>query len=210
MNLKIIFSNNHFIAVAKPALTLSVPSRMGQNDERFCVGTELQKQLGKQVYPVHRLDFEVSGLLLFALDAKAHRQACLWFEHDLIHKKYQAISEGVAPKWQKESWHSKLLKGMKRAYEAPHGKDSQTEVEFLFEKNGLLHWDLAPVTGRSHQLRFEMFKHQFPICGDELYGSKQTFERGIALCSYLLDFSDCPESLTFQLPPKILLDSKLF
>lgn len=208
---KIVFQNDYFVAVDKSAGVLSVPSRLGEKEERACVGTLLQKDLGRQIYPCHRLDFEVSGLLLFALDKEAHRVASRWFEQGEIQKKYEAWTTGVAPTFSKEVWHSKLLRGKKRAYEAPHGKESITNVKYLgTNTQGFLRFELEPVTGRSHQLRFELYKHAFPIVGDELYGSTQAFQEGIALRSFAIDFSRCPERERFQLPLTLSIEGITF
>ena len=204
---KIVFQNDYFIAVDKAAETLSVPSRLGDKEERGCVGIELQKNISRQIFPCHRLDFEVSGLLLFALDKEAHRFASRWFEQGEIQKKYEAWTTGEEPSFSNEVWHSKLLRGKKRAYEAPHGKESITNVAYLGKTSqGFLRFELEPVTGRSHQLRFELYKHAFPILGDELYGSTQKFSHGIALRSFAIDFSACPERERFKLPAQLLVE----
>ncbi|MBS1983183.1 MAG: RNA pseudouridine synthase, partial [Bdellovibrionales bacterium] len=72
--MKIVFENPHFLAADKAPGWLSVPSRLGADDARPCVGRELEKTHGR-VWPVHRLDLEVSGLILFARNAEAHRAA---------------------------------------------------------------------------------------------------------------------------------------
>jgi 23S rRNA-/tRNA-specific pseudouridylate synthase len=45
-----------------------------------------------------------------------------------------------------------------------------------------LFWSLSPLTGRSHPLRYEMFRHGCPLLGDELYGSEEQRKNEIALC----------------------------
>lgn len=208
---KIIFQNESFVVVDKAAGVLSVPSRLGEKEERSCVGTLLQNELGQQIYPCHRLDFEVSGLLLFALNKEAHRIASRWFEQGEIQKKYEAWCSGISPTFTTAVWLSKLLRGKKRAYETPHGKESITNVKYLgLNGQGVLRFELEPVTGRSHQLRFEMFKHQFPILGDELYGGKPSVRQGIALRSFSIDFSRCPERERFKLPMQILVEGISF
>ena len=211
----IIFENKDFIVLNKPSGVLSVPSRMGQDDPRPCLGIDLQKAKGLQIFPVHRLDFEVSGLTLFATNPKAHTQANSWFEHKLVTKVYQALTEGSAqPEYEpfkKTLWKSKLLRGKKRAYESPAGKIALTEALFLgLLKNDMsLKWELYPLTGRPHQLRSELSKRGFPILGDELYGSKKPFEpKAIALRATQLHFPKDAEE-NFKLP-KVLQIKPLF
>ena len=208
---KIIFQNDFFIIIDKPVGVLSVPSRLGEKDERPCAGLLLQSDLNKQIYPCHRLDFEVSGLLMFALEKDAHRVASRWFEQGEIQKKYEAWTTGFAPSFTSDIWNSKLLRGKKRAYEAPHGKESITNVKFLgTTEKGHLRFELEPVTGRSHQLRYELFKHEFPILGDTLYGSPYQVKEGIALRSFEIDFSKCPERELLKLPLKVSVEGITF
>lgn len=207
--LPIIFQNKHFIAVDKPSGCLSVPSRMGTADERPVLGLLLEAQLGQRLWPVHRLDFEVSGLILYALNAPAHRAANAWFEHHKVQKTYAALSPvPTSPEeFCKETlWKSILFKGKKRTFEAPHGKPAETLATLVKilsdEAQQTALWHLKPLTGRSHQLRFELAKRSCPIIGDKLYGSDRVFTSSdaIALRSFKLDFTQCAEASKFDLP----------
>lgn len=195
--MKILFQNQHFVILDKPANMLSVPGRFA-DDERPVVGSLLQQQLQTQVFPVHRLDFEVSGILLFALSAAAHSAANQWFEKKTVKKIYQALSAGTEPSEKKMQWKSKLLRGKKRTFESPAGKSALTLATFQKKTSQGLFWYLEPVTGRSHQLRYEMAKHLFPIHGDTLYGSQQTWPQGIALRACQIEFP--PEAMKWDLP----------
>lgn len=176
--MKVLFQNEYFVVVDKPAGMLSVPGRFPEKDLRPVVGLILQKELSMKVYPVHRLDYEVSGLLLFAKTSEAHRSANRWFEKKLIHKIYKALTtRSEQSKLNLTTsdffeWNSKILRGKKRAYESPVGQVAKTRARFLGLENNYFHWELEPVTGRSHQLRYELSKQGFPILGDRLYGSE--------------------------------------
>jgi tRNA pseudouridine32 synthase/23S rRNA pseudouridine746 synthase len=201
--MKIIFQNENFIVIDKPAEVLSVPARF-KEDDRPVAGLLLQEELGQQVFPVHRLDFEVSGILVFALAAQAHTVANKWFENKQIQKIYQAYTEGEPPSKNQFEWKSILLRGKKRAFESPHGKNSLTKAEFLKSDSKGLAWNLEPVTGRSHQLRYECAKHGFPILGDKLYGSQKPWtDVGIALRASSIFFPG--EAVKFGLPESIVL-----
>lgn len=211
MNYKTIFENEHLVIVDKPAMVLSVPSRMGADDARPCLGTYLQELLKIQIFPVHRLDFEVSGLVIFAKTAQAHREMNLWFENKLVQKTYVALSEGKIDGLvinQMMEWKALVLRGKKRAYESPHGKPSLTHAYFLGMSGHYLKWKLEPITGRSHQLRFDLFRHGFPIVGDELYGAISRFNlSGIALRSLKINFSGTKNFTQFGLPSIITTTS---
>ena len=190
-----VFDNPHFVAIDKPAGMLTVPSRLGVDDPRPCAGRELERELGLRLWPVHRLDLEVSGLVLFAKDPEAHRAASAWFEGRDVHKRYQALTErgAGAPPAGEVTWRSRLLRGKKRAYESPHGKSAETRARCLGRQGDWLSWELEPLTGRPHQLRVHLAAHGFVIAGDELYGATHPFAGGgIGLRAVSLELSACP------------------
>lgn len=217
--ISIVFQNQHFVICDKPGGVLTTPSRHAENDGRSCLGTALQTSLGQQIYPVHRLDFEVSGLVLFAKTAEAHREANAWFEKKLVRKTYHAWTssqsfahippqvpgprEGftVTP-GQSFAWESRQLRGKRRAYLSPEGKACRTEARFLkINEEQFLEWDLSPVTGRPHQLRLDMSRHGFPIVGDALYGSTVEWKpHTLALRAYKIDFVSIPVAQRAGLP----------
>lgn len=205
--MRLVFRNEHFAAVDKPAGWLSVPGRFGTADPRSCAGLELQTRLGQRVWPVHRLDAEVSGLLLFALSADAHRAAGAWFEGRAVSKRYEARTEGeagVLRPGRTFEWRSRLLRGKKRSYETPRGREAITVAEFWGAAGSWLAWRLEPLTGRPHQLRVHLAAHGFPIAGDALYGAARPWPPGgIGLRSTALDLSRCPGASGFGLPLRL-------
>lgn len=203
-----VFDNEHFIVVDKKAMILSVPGRQGEDDDRPVLGRILEKDLGATLYPVHRLDFEVQGLIMFAKNPAAHKAGNAWFEKKEVFKTYTAktfpLPEAAAENLTIGTpyiWKAKLLRGKKRAYISPHGKDSETHAKIIKVENGIFHWEMNPVTGRSHQLRFELFRHGHPILGDTLYSSDTPFsEAGIALRAFKIDFRQTKNFKIFSLP----------
>lgn len=213
---RLVHDSADFVAVDKPANWLSVPSRYEDRDPRPILGRELEQLLDARLFPIHRLDLEVSGLVLFAKNADAQKRANRWFEKRLVHKTYQGLSlardfshwpenlrradEGIETGVEMK-WRCRLLRGKRRSYEHAKGDDSQTLA--LCEgpaADGKWRWRLSPLTGRSHQLRFEMSRHGFPLLGDGLYGSRETFADGIALRAVELDLGDVPPEERGALP----------
>jgi tRNA pseudouridine32 synthase/23S rRNA pseudouridine746 synthase len=131
-----------WICVWKNANTLSVPSRQRIKDARLCVGLELQNLLQQQIYPVHRIDFEVSGLLLFAKTPLAQRHLNKAFEDQQVTKSYRALRlsqeqalpaplvEGAEKYFSENSigdqkeWRCLLAEGKRRSFPAAHGKEA--------------------------------------------------------------------------------------
>lgn len=228
MTIQTLFENTDFVVVLKPAGTLTVPDRGVTGQERRVLGRELQTERGAQIFPVHRLDFVAEGLVLFAKTPVAHTQANLWFESRAIHKTYRAWTQAQSfahipaevsnPRHpitlhagQRFEWRCRIKRGKRRAFESPHGDPAITLATFLGKhpQRGVLQWDLEPVTGRPHQLRFELSRHGFPIIGDALYGSTVTTEPDrIALRAWRLDFSAIPLAERFGLPDHIQIDAE--
>ncbi|MGE3757267.1 MAG: RluA family pseudouridine synthase [Pseudobdellovibrionaceae bacterium] len=211
----VLFENENFIAVDKKSGVLSVPSRMGKQDPRPVLGLELQEDLKKQIYPVHRLDFEVSGIVIFALNSSAHKWANTAFESRQVHKTYHALSEKKSAQEfsafkNSQNWQSLLVRGKKRAFEAPYGQEALTVAKILGENEKSWLWQLNPLTGRSHQLRVEMAKQGFPILGDTLYGSKIAYDlSSIALRAVVVDFKQLTDFKKWSLPEHLETSSFL-
>jgi tRNA pseudouridine32 synthase / 23S rRNA pseudouridine746 synthase len=225
--LKTIFENEHFIIVDKPSGWLSVDSR-DPRDERPCAGRIIEKDMAAKgtekarIWPCHRLDAEVSGILIFAKSSEAHRAANGWFEKHLVQKTYDAFSEPLANAADHDElraqlektqlWHSNIARGKRRSYEADFGKEAITRVKLLGEfdypnaTSKCLHWQMEPLTGRPHQLRFELFKHKSPIIGDELYGARIKYpNEGIALRAFHVKFLDKHRTM-WGLPEEFHID----
>ena len=208
--MKIIFQNQYFVAVDKEPGFLSVPARQA-DDPRPVLGRLLQEQLGQQIYPVHRLDAEVSGLVLYALTPEAHAAANTCFEDRQVQKTYQAFSSGGSFEvGAKGLWKAKLLRGKKRAYESPVGKLAVTGATLLASPAPeTFEWKLEPQTGRSHQLRWELFRHGSSILGDVLYGSSRRWNQGIALRSVSLVFAE-EFTKRFGLPSELGVETWIY
>lgn len=211
--MSIVFQNDSFVIIDKESGHLSVPSRFPEQDRRLVCGLELSKQLDRQVFPVHRLDCEVSGILLFALNAQAHSEANQIFEKHQVQKTYQALTSlkgGILPTpFEVLTWKAKVLRGKKRSYESPHGKISITEAQFLgpHDSPQSYRWSLKPITGRAHQLRFDLSRKGFPILGDELYGGQSIDQEDkIFLRARELHFSEASFCQKWKLPQKVSVE----
>ncbi len=199
-----VFEDSNWWVVIKPPNWLSVPGRDAK-DTRIVLGRELERLSGIQIYPVHRLDFEVSGLILWAKTIQSQRLANGWFESQLVSKTYVArtVPGNFEPPLDWAEWSSKLVRGKRRAFIAGHGKPSLTRARVVEQNREHWIWELEPLTGRPHQLRFELAHHGAPILGDELYGGPKWNQQGIALKSVRLDFSKIPLNDRMGLPESL-------
>jgi 23S rRNA-/tRNA-specific pseudouridylate synthase len=219
---EIIFENANLIIIDKPSGYLSVPSRMGKADSRPVAGIIIQDYVGQQIFPVHRLDEETSGLLIFAKTSKAQSLLNRAFEMHEVQKTYEAITE-TKPEFKfllGSTFKNKLFRGKKRSFEAEHGQIAETLIQNIETLDAnLLLWILLPKTGRSHQLRVQLSMRGFPIVGDVLYGSKlalptsinlsklSSSESAIGLRAVHLDFDNFKGIETLDCPKKFSVSS---
>lgn len=206
MDLNVLYQNEHFVVIDKPPGILSVPARLGAKEVRPIAGLLLETQLGRRVWPIHRLDEGVSGALMFALASESHRAANSWFEAGKVFKTYEAVThlDGGLTNGETFHWQCALLRGKKRAYiSETMGKISITAGLFEGRVGNFFRWVLNPKTGRSHQLRFELFRHGAPIVGDVLYGGTPWDYPGIGLRSLKLDLHAIPEEQRLELPSEL-------
>jgi 23S rRNA-/tRNA-specific pseudouridylate synthase len=208
----ILFENENFVIVDKPSGWLAVPSQWGDEDPRPVLSLKLNEQLNSTTWPVHRLDLEVTGVTLFGKTDRAHKVAKTWFESREIDKVYEAWGEGPAPTGVTSGdffeWSSHLHRGKMKSVEAPQGKLAVTRAYWMgsVDFNGLIvqHWHLDPLTGRPHQLRYELSKHGNPILGDTLYGAQSPFiGTTIALRAIRLYFKNCHRARELGLPNSV-------
>ena len=194
----IVHESDAVVAVDKPHGWLTIPGRRGEDDPRPVLVRYLSDRYGSRIWIVHRLDREVSGILLFARDPHAHRLLCGWFERHEVTKRYEAWTEGAPPAAPDSEivWEGWLIQGKRRVHESGgpgKGKWGRTAARpsgrVMHGGAGLLRWELSPQTGRSHQLRCQAAARGFPIAGDTLYGSRIAFRPdAIALRAVGLEF----------------------
>lgn len=92
MDLAILYHDRHYVAIDKPAGLLVHRSPISR-DREFAL-QRLRDQIGRRVYPVHRLDRATSGVLLFGLYAEAAQRATALFEQRSVEKRYLAVARG--------------------------------------------------------------------------------------------------------------------
>jgi tRNA pseudouridine65 synthase len=189
MVLRILYQDDYLVAVDKPPGLLVHRTGLDAGETQFALQL-LRDQLGRPVWPVHRLDKGTSGVLLFALDADTARALSLAFEApDAVHKTYLAVVRG----WPTEA--GLIDYPLKRMEDdARPGRDEVQEARtryrtlesyelplpyggFSTTRCALV--KLQPLTGRRHQLRRHMKHIAHPIIGDATHG-KGALNRAVA------------------------------
>jgi len=164
----LIFENDDFIALNKPSGLLSIPDREGREISLKV----LLKEKYANIFTVHRLDRDTSGILIFAKNEEAHKHFSQQFEERRTEKIYTGLVMGT-PVVKKETINSPIAEHpSKKGFMTIHreGKESITDYEVL-EEFGQFSWLKFRIhTGRTHQIRVHMKDIGHPLVCDELYG----------------------------------------
>jgi RluA family pseudouridine synthase len=199
--LHIIYEDPQLIAVDKPTGQVVIPGR-GEAEGKPLVA-EVSSYIRKKAYVIHRIDRETSGLVVFAKDAKTHRDLNLLWEGREVHKTYLAWVKGRMDK--KEGLLDYPLKafGSGRMGVDPKGKPSQTRyrVQKVEGEASLLEVEL--LTGRRHQIRVHLYHAGHPVLGDPLYGQERPVGGAprLLLHAYRLQFSNAGKELALTCEP---------
>ena len=175
----VLHRDDRLIAVHKPAGMVVHPTDLAR-EETISLMLLVRRMVRQRVWPVHRLDRPTSGIVLFALDREAAGELGRQLQAHAVAKRYLAVVRGV-PVDQTIDYPLKELPlyrtDLKRAepLEAVTHLKRLAQVELpvaagRYPTSRYALVELAPVTGRRHQLRRHL-KHIFhPIIGDTTYG----------------------------------------
>jgi len=207
--LKVLYEDNHLIAVFKPAGILVQGDASGAISLMDIVKDYLKEKYNKPgdvfLGLVHRLDRPVSGIVLYAKTSKGASRVSEQFREHEVSKIYTAVVEC-------------LLKGDEGTLVVYIKKDEKLRKAYVFEKkvedaqkavlsykvlkheNDRTWAQIELQTGRFHQIRATFASLGHPIIGDVKYGAKMKYREGeITLCATELSFKTATGDQDIQL-----------
>jgi len=169
-----IHEDDELLLVNKPSGLLTIPDRYDADKPNLY---HLLQAKYDEIYTVHRLDRETSGILAFAKTEAAHRELSRQFQERSVEKRYYALLDGVLPQDSGEidrpiaphpSISGKMIASAK-------GKPSLTDYQVIerFKHYTLVEADIK--TGRTHQIRVHFAAIGHPLAVDEMYGRSDAF-----------------------------------
>ena len=203
--MKIIFEDKDIVVAIKP------PEILSQGDEK---GREnavdiLSEMTGSEIFPVHRLDKGVGGVMVFAKNAKAAAELSKQVSDRTMEKTYLALLHGEISE-DKGTLEDLLFfdRGKNKSFvvkrERRGVKKALLDYECLSKGEGRSLVKVKLITGRTHQIRVQFSSRGYPLFGDRRYGAKDE-EKNIALLSKEISFvhPKTGERMTFETEKEI-------
>ena len=198
----ILYEDAQLVVCCKPRGVLSAADSSGQESMAALLAP-------RTVFPVHRLDRDVPGVMVFA---KTREAAAFLSAHLTAGKEYLALAEGAPCKEPEELYdllfhdraHNKTYVVRRTRAGVREARLICTPLRLLPDGRAALHLQL--LTGRTHQIRVQLGSRGCPVCGDRKYGA-QAAPGGIQLYAWRLRVPH-PDgrSLTFRLSEELLPD----
>jgi tRNA pseudouridine32 synthase/23S rRNA pseudouridine746 synthase len=193
----LLYRDANILVADKPHGMVVTPS--GTHVERSLL-FRLRRSTGlAALTPIHRLDRETAGLVLFSILSESRDSYHRLFSERLIEREYLAVAT-VGNITQQKEWHLETRMGAgepwfrRRIVEDSEGEPNAiTHIECVELRNRLGLFRLRPETGKKHQLRVHMASIGFPIVGDTLYPEIREQQEGdppLQLLARSLSYSD--------------------
>lgn len=190
----IVHADAHLVVADKPHFLPVAPT--GKWVRETLLGRLVRRFGNADLVPLHRIDRDTAGLVMFSADPGSRAQYQALFRERRIHKEYVALAPPLPGLAFPHVHRSRLERGEPffRMREVPGEPNTETAIDVLERGGGAWRYHLQPVTGRKHQLRVHMAALGAPILNDRCYPALQAREddhdRPLQLFARSLAFDD--------------------
>ncbi|MFM2449651.1 MAG: hypothetical protein RIS44_2101 [Pseudomonadota bacterium] len=166
----VVYQDEHLVVADKPHF---LPVTPGGRFVQETLLVRLKRKLGlPHLTPLHRIDLETAGLVAFSVKPSERDRYHALFRNQEVQKQYEAIApyrpELTFPRTVSSRMEENPLSFMQMR-EVAGTPNAHTDLELLEVQGSLARYRLIPLTGRKHQLRFQMAYLGLPIVGDRIY-----------------------------------------
>ena len=191
--MEILFVDKDIVVCVKP---VGIDSEHGLPEE-------LKKQLGGEIFTLHRLDMNVGGVMVYARSKEAAACLSAQIQRGEMVKEYVAMIHGTPP--ESGDWEDFLFKDSRRNKVFVVDRQRNGVKKARLEYNRLSQGEESLVrvrlhTGRSHQIRVQFASRKFPLVGDHKYGARDEITAPM-LYSCCITFSYKGEKRSFSSLP---------
>ncbi|HEX6730505.1 MAG TPA: pseudouridine synthase [Pyrinomonadaceae bacterium] len=192
---QVLYQDDHILVADKPHFLPVIPSGKFLH-ETLLVRLRKQRAI-EALVPVHRLDRETAGVVLFSLNPKTRGSYTALFRDRRVRKVYEALAPTLEASSFPNTRRSRIVKGEPffRMKELPGEINSETHISILNQLGRLTLYQLLPTTGRKHQLRLHLAALGIPIINDRLYPAvtplkEDDFSKPLKLVAKSISFQD--------------------
>lgn len=166
--IKVIYRDSSLLAAHKPSGIATY--RESRADGADGCKELIEEQLNQRLFPVHRIDADTSGVVLFALDSRAASGMIRLFKEHRVYKTYTAWCVGEVPH------EGSIRKGLKK-HKSDLIETARTDYERIKMKGPFSLVRIYPYTGRFHQIRRHFDSVGHAVVGDPVYGKSELWEK---------------------------------
>ena len=173
INLKIIYEDNNILVIDKPTKLLTISNKNEKEDTLYRKVSDYLKKQNKKVFIIHRLDYDTSGIIMFAKNQKVQKLYQDSWNDLAKEREYTAVVEGITPnKGHIESYLKQTKTLLVYSSKSKDGYFSITDYKKITNNNNYSLLKIYISTGRRNQIRCHMSDIKHPIAGDTRYNSK--------------------------------------
>ena len=173
INLKIIYEDDNIIVVDKPTKLLTISNKNEKEDTLYRKVSDYLKKQDKKVFVIHRLDYDTSGIIMFAKNQKIQKLYQDNWNNLAKEREYTAVVEGITKEYDHIESYLKQTKTL-LVYSSKNkdGNFSVTDYKKVTNNSKYSLLKIYISTGRRNQIRCHMSDIKHPIAGDTRYNSK--------------------------------------